>query len=75
MKKFLERYHSKITGVVSTFDRMIFKGHSLPFLDGNFRVNFSECLDAWEFQIPPLSPPVNGGRQGGGQIQAAEGLI
>jgi hypothetical protein len=31
MKKFPERYHSKITGVVSTFDRMIFKGHSLPF--------------------------------------------
>jgi hypothetical protein len=31
MEKFLERYHSKITGVLSTFDRMIFKGHILPF--------------------------------------------
>ena len=31
MEKFLERYHSKITGVLSTFDRMIFKWHILPF--------------------------------------------
>ena len=31
MEKFLERYHSKITGVLSIFDRIIFKGHILPF--------------------------------------------
>ena len=31
MEKFLERYQSKITGVISTFDRMIFKGHILAF--------------------------------------------
>lgn len=31
MEKFLERYDSKITGVISTFDRMIFKGHILAF--------------------------------------------
>ncbi|MDN3514200.1 MAG: hypothetical protein NG747_07355 [Candidatus Brocadia sp.] len=27
MEKFLERYHNKITGVLSTFDQMIFKGN------------------------------------------------
>ena len=37
MEKFLERYHSKITGVVSTFDRMIFKGHILPFFQKSNR--------------------------------------
>lgn len=31
MEKFLERYDSKISGVISTFDRMIFKGHILSF--------------------------------------------
>lgn len=37
MDKFLERYHSKITGVLSTFDRMIFKGHILPFFQKSQR--------------------------------------
>src|SRR5574340_549758 len=37
MEKFLERYHSKITGVLSTFDRMIFKGHILPFFQRSNR--------------------------------------
>ncbi|BBO15880.1 conserved hypothetical protein [Candidatus Brocadia pituitae] len=31
MEKFLVRYHSKITGILSTFNRMIFKRHILPF--------------------------------------------
>ncbi|HHT9111539.1 MAG TPA: hypothetical protein ACFYDZ_10335 [Candidatus Brocadiaceae bacterium] len=37
MEKFLERYHSKIIGVISTFDRMIFKGHILPFFQKSQR--------------------------------------
>ena len=37
MEKFLERYHSKITEVLSTFDRMIFKGHILPFFQKSQR--------------------------------------
>jgi hypothetical protein len=37
MEKFLERYHSKITGVISTFDRMIFKGHILAFFQKSQR--------------------------------------
>ena len=37
MEKFLEQYHSKITGVLSTFDRMIFKGHILPFFQRSNR--------------------------------------
>ena len=37
MEKFLERYHSKITGVISTFGRMIFKGHILPFFQKSNR--------------------------------------
>jgi hypothetical protein len=31
MEKFLEQYDSKISGVISTFDRMIFKGHIMSF--------------------------------------------
>ena len=31
MEKFLERYNSKISGVISTFDRMIFKKHIMSF--------------------------------------------
>jgi len=37
MEKFLERYDSKITEVISTFDRMIFKGHILPFFQRSNR--------------------------------------
>ncbi|HQU32648.1 MAG TPA: hypothetical protein PLA96_14270 [Candidatus Brocadia sapporoensis] len=37
MEKFLERYDNKITGVLSTFDRMIFKGHILPFFQKSKR--------------------------------------
>ncbi|UJS21708.1 MAG: hypothetical protein L3J18_05205 [Candidatus Brocadia sp.] len=37
MEKFLERYHNKITGVLSTFDRMLFKGHFLPFFQKSKR--------------------------------------
>lgn len=37
MNEFVNSYHSKITGVISTFDRMIFKGHILPFFQMNSR--------------------------------------
>ena len=37
MEKFLERYSSKITGVLSTFDRMNFKGHILTFFQRSSR--------------------------------------
>ncbi|OOP56181.1 MAG: hypothetical protein AYP45_10600 [Candidatus Brocadia carolinensis] len=37
MEKFLERYHSKITWIVSTVDRMILKGHILPFFQKSNR--------------------------------------
>ncbi len=37
MEKFLVRYHSKITGILSTFDRMIFKRHILSFFQKSNR--------------------------------------
>lgn len=37
MEKFLVRYHSKITGILSTFDRMIFKRHILPLFQKSNR--------------------------------------
>ena len=40
MEKFLERYSSKITGVLSTFDRMIFKGHILSFFQRSSRHHY-----------------------------------
>ena len=40
MEKFLERYSSKITGVLSTFDRMNFKGHILSFFQRSSRHHY-----------------------------------
>jgi len=40
MKKFINRYNNKIVGILSTFDRMIFKGHILPFFYKNGRHYF-----------------------------------
>ena len=40
MEKFLERYDSKISGVISTFDRMIFKGHILSFFQKGNRHHY-----------------------------------
>ena len=40
MEKFLERYDSKISGVISTFDRMIFKGHILSFFQRGNRHHY-----------------------------------
>lgn len=40
MEKFLERYDSKIRGVISTFDRMIFKGHILSFFQRGNRHHY-----------------------------------
>ncbi|NUO07308.1 MAG: hypothetical protein HUU08_01285 [Candidatus Brocadia sp.] len=37
IEKFLEQYHNKITGVLSTFDRIILKGHILPFFQKSKR--------------------------------------
>ncbi len=40
MEKFLERYDSKISGVISTFDRMIFKGHIISFFQKGNRHHY-----------------------------------
>ncbi|MBE7445131.1 MAG: hypothetical protein HS132_07735 [Planctomycetia bacterium] len=40
MEKFQERYDSKISGVISTFDRMIFKGHILSFFQKSNRHHY-----------------------------------
>ena len=37
MNEFIDKHRDRITGVISTFDRMIFKGHILPFFQMNSR--------------------------------------
>ena len=39
MKTFLEKHDSKITGVLSCFDRMLFRGY-LPIMSGGAMAQF-----------------------------------